>query len=173
MEEIKKIDPAVEPEFKEEEFSFDFRTIFTLLVLNWQWFLLSMIICVLSAALYLRWASPVYQMSAKMLIKDEVNNRRSSGQMLANMQDLGFITNSTGIDNEVEILQSRILALEVVKDLKLYTEYRTEGRIKKTLVYKVQPVTVDMTEEDLEELPKTGLTMRLIIEGNNYQFEAT
>ena len=26
-----------------------------------------------------------------------------------------------------------------------------------------------MTEEDLEELPKTGLTMRLIIEGNNYQ----
>ena len=169
MEEIKKIDPAVEPEFKEEEFSFDFRTIFTLLVLNWQWFLLSMIICVLSAALYLRWASPVYQMSAKMLIKDEVNNRRSSGQMLANMQDLGFITNSTGIDNEVEILQSRILALEVVKDLKLYTEYRTEGRIKKTLVYKVQPVSVDMTEEDLEELPKTGLTMRLIIEGNNYQ----
>ena len=113
MEEIKKIDPAVEPEFKEEEFSFDFRTIFTLLVLNWQWFLLSMIICVLSAALYLRWASPVYQMSAKMLIKDEVNNRRSSGQMLANMQDLGFITNSTGIDNEVEILQSRILSLEV------------------------------------------------------------
>jgi uncharacterized protein involved in exopolysaccharide biosynthesis len=45
--------------------------------------------------------------------------------MLANMQDLGFITNSTGIDNEIEILKSRILALEAVKDLKLYVEYRT------------------------------------------------
>ena len=152
MEENKRVDSTVEQEFKEEEVSFDIRTIFGLLVLNWQWFLLSMIICVLSAALYLRWASPVYQVSAKMLIKDETNNRRNSGQMLANMQDLGFITNSAGIDNEVEILQSRILSLEVVKDLKLYTEYRTEGRIKKTLVYKTQPVTVDMSAEDLEDL---------------------
>ena len=169
MEENKRIDSTVEQEFKEEEVSFDIRTIFGLLVLNWQWFLLSMIICVLSAALYLRWASPVYQVSAKMLIKDETNNRRNSGQLLANMQDLGFITNSAGIDNEVEILQSRILSLEVVKDLKLYTEYRTEGRIKKTLVYKTQPVTVDMSAEDLELLPKTGLSMKLIIEGNKYQ----
>ena len=36
--------------------------------------------------------------------------------MLANMQDLGFMTNSTGIDNEVEVLQSRILLRDVVKD---------------------------------------------------------
>jgi uncharacterized protein involved in exopolysaccharide biosynthesis len=60
------------------------------------------------------------------------------------MQDLGFITNSTGIDNEIEILKSRILAKEVVKDLKLYVEYRNKGRIARSLIYKVQPINVDM-----------------------------
>ena len=39
--------------------------------------------------------------------------------MLANVEDLGFLTNSTGIDNEIEILRSRILLRDVVKDLKI------------------------------------------------------
>ena len=147
MEEIKKIEPVDalgQPLPQEEESSFDIRTIFTLLVLNWQWFVLSMFIFVCGALIYLRYAEPQYQMSVKMLIKEETNNRRPSNQMLSNMQDLGFMTNSAGIDNEVEILQSRLLALEAVKDLKLYAEYRSKGRVKKTLIYKTQPVSVDL-----------------------------
>ena len=107
----------------EEESSFDIRTIFTLVILNWQWFVLSMFIFMCGSLLYLRYTDATYQVSVKMLIKDEASNRRGGNQMLANMQDLGFISNSAGIDNEIEILQSRRLALEAVKDLKLYTEY--------------------------------------------------
>ena len=114
MEENKTIESPLENGLQEEESSFDIKTIFTLLVLNWQWFLVSLIIFIAGAYLYLRYQPAVYEVSAKMLIKDETNNRRSNGQMLANMQDLGFITNSAGIDNEIEILKSRILALEVV-----------------------------------------------------------
>ncbi len=171
MEENKKNEPALENvDVKEEEFSFDIRTIFTLVVLNWQWFLLSMFIFVCGSLIYLRYASPVYQVSAKMLIKDEVNNRRSNGQMLANMQDLGIISNSAGIDNEIEILKSRILALEVVKDLKLYTEYRAEGRLKKVLIYKYQPISVDMDEEHLADLDKmhSAVTFKLTGEDGVY-----
>lgn len=170
MEENKNFDSVIENVPKEEESSFDIRTIFTLLVLNWPWFLVSLIICTLSAFLYLRYQPAIYEMSSKMLIKDEVNNRRSNGQILANMQDLGFITNSTGIDNEIEILQSCILAQEVVKDLKLYVEYRNEGRIAKTLIYKTQPINVDMAPEDLAELDKYNLNfgMRLTKEDGVY-----
>ena len=52
MEEIKneelteRLDNAA---MSEEESSFDIRTIFTLIVLNWQWFLLSMFIFVCGA----------------------------------------------------------------------------------------------------------------------------
>ena len=136
----------------EESSTFDIRTIFTLIILNWQWFLLSMFIFVCGAFLYLRYAAPTYQMSVKMLIKEEQNNRRSGNQMLANMQDLGFITNSAGIDNEIEILKSKRLALEAVKDLKLYVEYYTKGRVKEQLIYNSQPLNVDLDPESLEKL---------------------
>ena len=169
MEDNKNIESSLE-NVQEEGSSFDIRTIFTLLVLNWQWFLVSMFIFVCGALIYLRYKAPVYQVSAKMLIKEENNNRRPSTQMLANMQDLGFISNSAGIDNEMEILKSRVLALEAVKDLKLYTEYRSEGRITKVLVYKTNPIIVDMVAEDLEDLDlwRGSISMKLTQEGNTY-----
>ena len=106
----------------------NFQTIFAALVLNWQWFLLSLIIFVCGGLIYLRYSEPVYKVSARMLIKDEQKNKNAS-QMLGNVQDLGFLTNSTGIENEIEVLNSRILLRDVVKDLKVYTEYRSEGRM--------------------------------------------
>ena len=182
MEENKALDTILENVPKEEESSFDIKTIFTLLVLNWPWFLVSLIICVLSAWLYLRYQPAVYEMSTKMLIKDEINNRRGSNQALANMADFGIISNSAGIDNEIEILKSRILAYEVVKDLKLYVEYRNKGRITKQLVYKTQPIIVDMAPEDLAELDKYKMSFGMTLTkdddtyhvvGTNNEFEAT
>ena len=177
MEENKKFE-AMQEELelrnqKEEEASFDIKTIFTLVVLNWQWFLLSMFIFVCGSLIYLRYADPVYQVSAKMLIKEEQNNRGRAGQMFANMQDLGFMTNSAGLENEVEILKSRILALEAVKDLKLYVEYRSEGKIKKSLIYKYQPISVDLDAEHLNLLDKklASFQFKLYKNGEDYQVE--
>ena len=107
----------------------NFQTIFAALVLNWHWFLLSLIIFVCGALIYLRYSEPVYKVSARMLIKDQQRSRNNAAQMLSSVEDLGFLSNSSGIDNEIEVLQSRILLRDVVKDLKLYTEYRSEGRV--------------------------------------------
>ena len=129
----------------------NFQTIFAALVLNWHWFLLSLIICVCGALLYLRYAEPVYKVSARMLIKDE-QKKNNPAQMLAGVEDLGFLTNSTGVDNEIEVLQSRLLLRDVVKDLKLYTEYRAEGRVIKPIVYNTQPVNIDLDPQHLDSL---------------------
>ena len=129
----------------------NFQTIFAALVLNWHWFLLSLIIFICGALIYLRYAEPVYKVSARMLIKDEVRNRNPN-QMLAGVEDLGFLTNSTGIDNEIEVLQSRMLLRDVVKDLKLYTEYRSEGRIHTSIAYNTQPFTIDLDPQHLDSL---------------------
>ena len=129
----------------QEESVFSFQAIFAMLVLNWQYFLLSLFICVCGALIYLRYATPVYQMSAKMLIKDDNSRYRSrAGSMLNNMQEFGIMTNSAGIENEVEILQSSILARDAVVDLKLYTEYKSQGKIKKAILYGTQPLMVDI-----------------------------
>ena len=139
-----------------EESAFNFRELYTMLILNWQFFAISLLACLILAGLYLRYASPVYQVSSKMLIKDD-NNRRRSTDMLANMQDLGFISNSAGIENEVEVLQSHILAREAVKSLKLYTTYQSDGLFKKQLIYRDQPVNVDLDPEHLNKFDEEYL----------------
>ena len=126
----------------EEKSTFDFQTIYTTLILNWKWFVLSLIICLGLAAIYLRYKTPVYQAYAKILIKDEDNSSRGRNSIM-NAATLGTITNSAGIDNEMEILKSRSIAEQAVRDLKLYTTYRTQGRVKETLLYKNQPITED------------------------------
>ena len=98
IDESKLIDEGLDnTDLQEEQSVFSFQNLFAMLVLNWQWFLLSLFICLCGALIYLRYATKTYQVSAKMLIKDDDNRRRSSNQMLANMQDFGFMSNSAGI----------------------------------------------------------------------------
>ena len=170
IDELKMTDENQELlELQEEQSIFSFQNLFAMLVLNWQWFLLSLFICVCGALIYLRYATPTYQVSAKMLIKDEDNRRRATAnQMLGNMQEFGFMTNSAGIENEVEILQSRILARDAVKDLKLYVQYYDKGRVKQQLAYKTNPICVEPDSVMLDNWDKELLdgmkSIRMTIE---------
>ena len=58
MEENKKleIDASYNGTETEERSSIDFTTIYTTLILNWKWYLLSMLLCIGLAAVYLRYA---------------------------------------------------------------------------------------------------------------------
>ena len=93
----------------------------------------------------------MYQSTAKLLIKDESGSNRR-GQSLQNMSNLGIISNSTGIDNEMEILTSHSLAEDAIRDLKLYVNYSTKGRVKDVILYRNQPLNVDVDPGHLEKL---------------------
>ena len=155
---------------------FNFETIFAMLVLNWQYFLFSLIIFICGAFLYLRYTEPTYKVSARMIIKDQQRRNNNPNQMLSNMIDLGIMTNSSGIDNEVEVLQSRILLRDVVKDLKLYSECRRKGRVRDALIYRKQPIFAELDPVHLDSLDKEYYeigalsTMKLTIsrEGSAY-----
>lgn len=168
MEENKNLEMESIQE-NEEKSSFDFATIYTVLILNWKWFVLSLIICMGAAHIYLRYATPIYQSAAKLLIKDDEGSRSSfkGGNSIMSATNLGIISNSNGIDNEMEILKSRTLAQQTVYDLKLYVNYRHEGKLKDHILYGNQEVNIDM---DLEHLKKLNAPMNLKItrEGRNY-----
>lgn len=156
---------------EEEKSSFDIKQIYTILVLNWKWFVLSIIICLGVAYIYLRYTTPIYQAQAKLLIKDETQSR-NRGNSIMNTSNLGIISNSTGIDNEMEILSSCNLAQQAVTDLKLYVTYRHPGHIKDATLYRNQEINVDM---DLVHLKKLCAPIQLSItrEGNNYHVTGT
>ena len=131
----------------------EFRRLFAIIVLNWHWFVLSLLLCVGGGVAYLKLKEPVYKVSARMLIKGDEKDGNNS-QVLSQMEDFGFLTNSNGIENEMEILKSRVLFRDVVKDLKLYTEYRRVEPILKPIIYGKQPVNVDLDPAHLDSIDR-------------------
>ena len=149
---------------------FDVRAIYTSLILNWTWFVASALICLACAYLYLRYTTPVYQAYAKLLIKEEQSGRR--GNSIQNSSNLGVISNSTGIDNEMEILTSHTLAQSVVRDLKLYVTYTTEGKFKEVLLYKNEPIKIDLDPVNLEKI-NSPFDMQLTYSDGKYHLTGT
>lgn len=151
MEEKTNFEKGQEQETQEKQSAFDFAVLYRTIILNWYWFILSLVICGGLGAIYLRYATPKYQSTAKLLIKDDDSNSKR-GQSLQNMTNLGIISNSAGIDNEMEILTSHSIAEDAIRDLKLYVNYSTKGRIKDIILYRDQPLNVDIDRAHLERL---------------------
>lgn len=159
----------------EEQSSINFQTIYTAFILNWKWFLLSIIICVGIGFLYLKYSTPVYNVTAKLLIKDDNNDKRSGGgalQALESMSNLGIISNNYGVENEQEIITSTTVAEQAIKDLKLYASYYIKRSVKSKLVYKEQPINVDMDFEHLDKL-NTPIELKITRNNNKYNVSGT
>lgn len=162
-------------ETNEEQSSFNFQTIYTAFVLNWKWFLLSIFICLGIGFLYLRYATPVYNTTAKLLIKDDKNDNGGGGgalQALESMSNLGFISSNYGTENEQEILTSTTIAEQAIRDLKLYANYYIKGSVKKELVYKEQPINVEMDAPHLEKLD-APLELKITRDNDSYKITGT
>ena len=86
-----------------------------------------MLLCFVGAWFYLHWATPIYNISATVLIKDE---KKGGGAGLSSeLEDMGLsglMTSSKNIDNELEVLRSKTLVKEVVNQLGLYITYKDE-----------------------------------------------
>ena len=136
---------------EEESGGITLSAIWTIIVLNWQWILLSTFIALCIAFCYLRYTKPVYTSAMKVLIKDDEGKRWSRGGQM-NLEDMGIISNSNGFDNELEILTSTNVNSRVVKSLKLYVSYAIEGRIQKVEQYQNNPIIVDMPQHQLTVL---------------------
>ena len=137
---------------KEEESSvFSLSSLWTIIVLNWQWIVLSAIIALCLAFCYLRYTRPVYTSSMKVLIKDDESKQVYRGGKM-NLGEMGLVSNSYGFDNELEILTSTNVNSRVVKSLKLYVSYAIEGRVQKIEQYQSNPIIVDMPQHQLSVL---------------------
>ena len=135
----------------------DIKTVLSVFVLYWPYFLLSFFIFMSGAGLYLRYTDPTFKVSARILIKDDESNgrARNASQMLTNMMDMGVMSKSAGIENEIEVIKSRLLIRDVVRDLKLYSECRRKGRVRDMIFYgRLQPVFVELDSLHLDSLDR-------------------
>lgn len=125
-------------------------------LIHWPWFVVSVIVCVAIAWGYLRLTTPIYNISATVLIKDEKKGGGTNmSSELEKMGLNGFVSSSSNIENEIEVLISRTLAREVVSSLGLFVTYMDEDRFPKRELYRISPVLVSLTPQEADKLPQT------------------
>ncbi|WP_294555787.1 polysaccharide biosynthesis tyrosine autokinase [uncultured Bacteroides sp.] len=123
-------------------------------LIHWPWFVVSVIICVAVAWGYLRLTTPIYNISATVLIKDEKKGGGASmSSELERMGLDGFVSSSNNVDNEIEVLRSKSLAREVVNRLGLFVTYMDEDEFPERELYRTSPVLVSLTPQEADKLP--------------------
>ena len=151
---MKETDFNEAQESKEE--NIDVKELLFKYLIHWPWFVGAVVACLIAAWVYLYVSTPVYNISATVLIKDD--KKGGSAGMLSGLESLGLdgmVSSSQNIDNEIEVLRSKTIAKEVVEDLGLYISYTDEDEFPSRNMYKTSPVQVSLTpqEADLLEEP--------------------
>ena len=122
-------------------------------IIHWPWFVGAVLVCLIGAWIYLRMATPVYNISATVLIKDDKKGGNTGG--MAGLEELGLsglISSSQNIDNELEVLRSKTLVKEVVNQLNLYVSYADQDEFPSKNMYKTSPIIVSLTPQEAEKL---------------------
>lgn len=125
-----------EPEFNLSEFIFKY-------LRYWPWFVVSLVVCMLAVFTYLRYAVPVYSVSAQILIKDDKAGGPSGGQMDV-LSELNIFNTKNNVNNEIAVLKTRYLMEQVVKELQLNVHYLVTGNIKSTDLYTKSPFAMQI-----------------------------
>lgn len=110
----------------------------------WPLFLFVAICALGLAYVYLRYAVPKYEATATLIIKDEKKGYDDSKML----DQLNMIGTKKIIENEIEVLQSRSLMDNVVKNLHLYAPTYTDGKIKAASAYVSSPLTIEAANPD-------------------------
>ncbi|HVW61784.1 MAG TPA: polysaccharide biosynthesis tyrosine autokinase [Puia sp.] len=130
--------------FQEEESNLFSELLFKYLP-YWPLFLILLALCGAGAYGYLHYAVPVYETAATILVKDEKKGLDDNSNL---MEQLNLFGSKKLVENEIEVLQSRTLMREVVKNYNLYAPVTQEGRIKSRSAYLTSPVIVQARKPD-------------------------
>ena len=147
MDFINEIEEAQEKPFNIYEIVFKY-------LVYWPWFIISVIVCLAAAFVYLRYSTPVYSVYSTVLIKEtDPRSRMTGGSALMALQDMGGFSMTSNFDNEVEILKSVSLAKKVVTDMGLYINtYRCRTFGYDIPLYKNTPLNIYMNPLEAEKL---------------------
>lgn len=103
---------------------------------NRRWFALSVALCLFCGLLYIYFSRPVFRVTGKILVTEKKSSSSSSNAavLLSSQLPLGLgssLGGANGVENEKEILSSKLLARNVVNQLGLHTQYYIHGFLKK------------------------------------------
>ncbi|HZG25544.1 MAG TPA: polysaccharide biosynthesis tyrosine autokinase, partial [Chitinophagaceae bacterium] len=116
----------------------------------WPLFAILFLLSIAGGWVYLHYTVPMYQSSAKILIKDEKKGAEDSKAV----EEFNSLSSKKIIENEIEVIQSATLISEVVKTLNLYAPVFEDGKIRPLPAYLTSPIKIEA--KDPNSLKKSG-----------------
>lgn len=110
---------------------------------HWFWFALFGAGAIVLASIYLRYATPEYQLNAKIQILDGDD----SGLKIFESNGLLNLGKNNVLD-EIELIRSRSNFIKIVQELKLNVSVFEKGNIKDSELYTRNPLTVNLIGDD-------------------------
>ena len=152
------------------EKSFDFIGLFIKYLSFWKWFLISLVVCISIALIYIKYTLPTYNVQTSVLFQD---SRRGSGSTAAGAFDgMGLITQTSNVDNEMKMLGSALIAEKVVRELENYTSYTQLGSFLNIIPYKDRvlyrnqsPIHITLSQEMLNRI-QSAIELEVLIRPN-------
>jgi len=128
-----------DPGFFLNKTSFDLKHIIDRYIRFWPIFLISILLFLFIAFLYLRYTTPTYSILSKILIKSDNRKANSADDILT---DVDLLITRNNVAGENEILKTANIIEEVVDKLDLNVRYFSQGRFHLTELYKNTPFKV-------------------------------
>ena len=144
-----------EPTTEEKSDTFSVMEFILRYIRYWKWFVCCVLIALSGALIYLRYTTPVYNVSSSIILKQSKDQRYGSRSAMDELGiGMGMLGTVTNLENETFILQSRSIIRDVINRLNLHTSYIVSGRIKSTDLYVKSPVVVSMEQGNLDRLKR-------------------
>lgn len=119
-----------------------------------------MVISIVLAILYIRYATPEYAVNAKIQILED----QGSSSELGAFADLEILTGGNiQVEDEIEILNSRSNLMQVVKELGLNIKVQSIGRIHNSEIYPSPPIKINfLIPDSIVNISKTDFVIKIL-----------
>lgn len=145
----------------------DFKTYINECKKHWRWFAATLTTAIIAAILLLLMCPPQYERNATVLVKDENGGGGLLSSMASNMgmlAGLAGINITSNVNNEMEIMSSPALMMEVVNRLGLDTRYERYDFIMKQELWE-ESLPVKLTFPKLTDKDGAYMKMKLRKDG--------
>ncbi len=125
--------------FEEAENDFNLKGFLFSYLRYWYIYVLALIIGFSCAYFYNWYEKPIYNISTKILIKDDKSTSIGTQELL---KDLDVYNVNKNIENEIEILKSRNILKKTLEQLEVDVLYYLVGNVKKSQIYTDSPFRI-------------------------------
>ena len=143
-----------------EEDKIDVKQIIRQYLSHWPWFVIAVVVALLSAYIYLRYAPRIFETHSKIKVLDE-----SEGLELPTSAFV-FKRTNINLENEIEIISSYLIMERVVRELNLNTVFYEEGTIQ---TKQIEALPLDFNQIILPDSLSQTLAYKVLVTDKGFQ----